>query len=229
MGRGVRALLILLGLAGGAGYLVGLALHAPTLRLLAKPLPVLCLAVGVAASGPDCYRRLITAGLLASVAGDVLLEMPARFLPGLLAFLVAHVLYIAAFVTDAPRLRLARALPFAAWVGLAYARLAPGLGDMRLPVAAYVAVIAIMMWRAAARVGHADPARLAKWSGLAGAVLFGLSDTLIAFDRFHAPIGGVRYPIILLYWLGQAGIAASSAPEVPPRRAPAFEFSGTSG
>ena len=40
-----------------------------------------------------------------------------------------------------------------------------------------------------------------------GAILFAASDTLIAFDRFHAPIVGVRYPIMLLYWAGQLGIA----------------------
>jgi len=208
--RAARWLLLCLGLAGVVVYLAGLALHAPTLRLVSKPLPVLCLAVAVAASGRDRYRRLIAMGLLTCLAGDVLLELPGRFLQGLVAFLFGHLLYIAAFLTDAPRLRVVRALPFAAWAGLAYLRLAPGLGDMALPVTVYVVVIATMMWRAAARVGQAGPPRLAEWSGLAGAVLFGLSDTLIAFDRFHAPIAGVRYPIMLLYWLGQAAIAGSS-------------------
>ncbi len=51
--------------------------------------------------------------------------------------------------------------------------------------------------------------------GLLGAVSFGASDTLIAFDRFAAPIPGVRWPIMILYWLGQSGIAASAQ---DPRR-----------
>ena len=34
--------------------------------------------------------------------------------------------------------------------------------------------------------------------------------TLIAFDRFHAPIPGASLPIMALYWLGQWGIAAST-------------------
>ena len=46
--------------------------------------------------------------------------------------------------------------------------------------------------------------------GLAGAVAFGASDTIIAFDRFSAPIAGARWPIMTLYWLGQCGIAASA-------------------
>jgi hypothetical protein len=45
---------------------------------------------------------------------------------------------------------------------------------------------------------------------LAGAILFALSDTLIAFDRFHSPVAGARLPIILLYWAGQVGIAMSA-------------------
>jgi hypothetical protein len=44
----------------------------------------------------------------------------------------------------------------------------------------------------------------------AGAVLFGMSDTLIGLDRFHAALPDARLPIILLYWLGQLGIAAST-------------------
>ncbi len=46
----------------------------------------------------------------------------------------------------------------------------------------------------------------------------GASDTLIAFDRFHAPIAGVRLPILLLYWLGQWGIAASTVPALTTAR-----------
>jgi uncharacterized membrane protein YhhN len=64
-----------------------------------------------------------------------------------------------------------------------------------------------MMWRAAARWGDHPGATAA----LLGAILFGLSDTLIAIDRFRAPIPGApAFAIIVLYWAGQAGIAASA-------------------
>lgn len=191
------ALLYLTGLVGGPA------------RLALKPVPVLALAAWVAWR---CHRPLgwlTAAGLLLSAVGDVLLET-GRFLPGLCAFLCAHLAYVAAFVSVTRRPALARALPFVAWGAGAFALLGPGLGSMALPVAAYVAVIMIMMWRAAARLGsHRTPA-LAALVGLAGAVAFGLSDTLIALDRFDAPIAGVRLPIMLLYWLGQWGIAASA-------------------
>jgi uncharacterized membrane protein YhhN len=66
-----------------------------------------------------------------------------------------------------------------------------------------------MMWRAAARIGASPRGFCAAAIGLAGALLFAASDTLIALDRFHASIPGARYPIIALYWLGQLGLATS--------------------
>jgi uncharacterized membrane protein YhhN len=117
------------------------------------------------------------------------------------------------------RAALARALPFAAWGLVTFNLLRPGLGTLALPVGAYVVVITIMMWRAAARVGS-PRARGAAWLGLAGAIAFGASDTLIAVTRFLQPIEGVRVPIMLLYWFGQWGIAASvAAASAGPREA----------
>ena len=45
---------------------------------------------------------------------------------------------------------------------------------------------------------------------LVGAVLFMLSDTLLALNKFGEPIAGAGYAVILLYWFGQLGIAASA-------------------
>jgi len=190
-------------------YFAGLALALPDLRFAVKPFPALALAAWVALRCSRPLGRLTAAGLVLSAAGDVLLEA-GRFLPGLLAFLAAHFAYVAAFLTADRRPALGRALPFLAWGVGAEALLRPGLGPMALPVAVYVAVICAMMWRAAARVGSPGTPALAALLGLAGAVAFGASDTLIAFDRFATPIPGVRWPIMILYWLGQTGLAASA-------------------
>jgi len=180
-----------------------------SLRVVAKPVPVLALASWVLAAAPTAFGGLVAAGLLLSALGDLLLEL-GLFLPGLVAFLCAHLLYLAAFVRVETRPALGRALPFGAWGALALFVLWPGLGAMAVPVAVYVAVICTMMGRAAARVGSASTPALAAWLGLSGAVAFGASDTLIAFDRFHAPLPGVAWPVMALYWLGQSGIAASA-------------------
>jgi uncharacterized membrane protein YhhN len=210
-------LLALLGVAAALLYLGGLVTGLP--RLALKPVPALALAAWVALRCRRPLGRLTSAGLLLSAIGDVLLDA-GRFLPGLFAFLAGHVAYIAAFLSVERRPALGRALPFVAWGAGTFALLRPGLGSMAVPVAVYVAVIMIMMWRAAARVGSRRTPALAAMLGLAGAVAFGVSDTLIAFARFDAPIPGVRLPILLLYWLGQWGIAASAVLGCGTRRGP---------
>jgi uncharacterized membrane protein YhhN len=199
--------LALVGLAAVAAYVVGLASGQPGLCLAAKPVPVLCLTLWTMAR-PSRYARLLALGLLVSMAADVAIEW--SFLAGLGLFLVAHLVYVAAFLVGPTRLRLPRALPVLAALGIAYHAVAPGLGSLKGPVVAYMAAIGTMVWRAAARVGRGERARPGEWSALLGAVAFAASDTLIALDRFEAPIPGARYAIILLYWAGQLGIALSS-------------------
>jgi uncharacterized membrane protein YhhN len=190
-------------------FFVGLAADLPALRIAAKALPALVLAVWVALRCPRALGRLTAAGLLLSAIGDALLET-GLFVAGLLAFLSANLAYLGAFLSADRRPALGRALPFLAWGLGAFALLRTGLGAMALPVGVYVAVVCSMMWRAAARVGSPGTPALAAALALVGAVSFGASDTLIAFDRFSAPIPGVRWPIMVLYWLGQSGIAASA-------------------
>lgn len=187
-------------------YLAGLAVEAPTLRLLSKPVPALALAALVLSGRGDGYAAALAGGLVLSALGDVLLEVPGHFVAGLATFLGAHLAYTAAFVREERRWRIGRALPFALWLLGAFVWIRPGLGEMTVPVVVYMLAIGTMMWRAAARWGDHAGARAA----LAGAVLFGLSDTLIAIDRFRAALPGAAYAIILLYWAGQAGIAASA-------------------
>jgi alkenylglycerophosphocholine/alkenylglycerophosphoethanolamine hydrolase len=146
--------------AAAAVYVGGLAFgpDAASVRLCAKPIPAMVLALLVAASGRGRYPRAIAIGLLLSAVGDVLLEFPQRFVPGLVAFLLAHLAYTTAFLTDERRGRLARAVPFAAWLLAAFLWLRPGLGPMVGPVVVYMFAIGAMMWRAAARVGGPDEA-----------------------------------------------------------------------
>ena len=134
-------------------------------------------------------------GLLTSAAADVAIE--GSFLGGVALFLFAHVLYVAAFVTDERALYAWRALPFALCAASMYAFLRPRLGALAVPVGAYVVAIAAMMWRAAARVRAGEAA--GRWA-LFGALAFGLSDSLLALHRFHQPLPGASVAIMLTYW-----------------------------
>ena len=203
-----RQSVVAVGALGVAVYMMGLASGSATLCLAAKPIPVLCL-VFWSATRAGRYARLVTLGLAISMIADVAIEW--TFLGGLGLFLLAHIVYLAAFLSGRPPLRLLRALPVLAVLAAAYSVIAPGLGSLQKPVIAYMFAVGAMVWRASARVGqHAAP-RSAELSALAGAVCFAASDTLLALDRFHSPIQGASYGIMLLYWTGQFGIARSAS------------------
>ena len=204
----LRPLTLLAGTAALA-FLLGIHFDHYPLRLLSKPVPVLCLAYLAFTAGTP-YGRRIGWGFLACVTGDLLLEL-GHFLPGVAAFFTGHVLYITAFLARTRTLHPLYLLPFAAWAVALMLHLRPGLqvAGMLVPVGAYSAAIAVMMWRAAALRPAAGFNRFAILA-LVGAVLFGLSDSLIAIDRFQEPLGVMgRYAIILLYWAGQGLIGGS--------------------
>src|SRR5205809_5919313 len=154
---GVALVLVL-----GAAHVAARAAGARAVADLSKAVPIALLA-GLVAAEPapvgQAYRWLVFAGLLCSLGGDVWLLFPRGFVAGLLHFLVAHLLYIAAFVPggpwDAPVWALLAAFALVSLATLRY--LWPHLGRERAPVAVYVSVIAVMGWRPAARAIAASP------------------------------------------------------------------------
>lgn len=177
-----------------------------------KPLTTLAiLAVAARARAvPAGYRVPIVLGLAFALVGDVLLMLPAdRFVAGLASFAVTHVCYLTAFRSDA---RLGgQKLPFLLLAGVAAGVLAllwPGLGPgLGLPVAVYAVLLAAMAAQAVSRALELDTAgsRLAA----AGALLFLLSDTLLAVDRFRFPLAADRVAVLATYWAAQWLIAWS--------------------
>ncbi len=214
--------LLAIGLIAAAVYVFAMWAILPTLELITKGIPVLCLIVWLAGLPRDRFATLIMAGLVVSLVADLVLQWDRSwFLPGLLIFLVAQLIYIAAFVGVTRRGSWMRLVPFAAWGVIAFLILSPYLSDLLLPVAVYMIAIVSMMWRAAALVGAAGQSRDFELAALLGAVAFGLSDTLLALNRFiwhdtltffninqAAPF--VSTLVIVLYWLGQWGIALSA-------------------
>lgn len=176
-----------------------------------KPLATLALvALVLLAGAPSRYRRWVSVGLSASLAGDILLMLPqGLFIPGLLAFLMAHVCYIVAFAEESGGVRAPRltALPVYAIAGAILAYLWPTLGAMRVPVAGYVAVISTMAWQALARwqVHRRFDTALAA----AGSVFFLASDAALAIRKFSAPFAAASLVIMATYYAAQLLIALS--------------------
>lgn len=194
---------VLFSIAGVAMLLffVGLYTENQTLRLAVKVFPVLSLAFLIT---PDtAFRKYVMAGLLFSALGDILLEIPANlFVFGLLAFLIGHINYIIAFVKRNSERQWLAGLFFYAVGGLIYYKLYPGLGAMKIAVAAYVFVILTMAWRAFVQRNYG---RYGLWA-FVGAVFFVFSDSIIAFNKFHIPIESARWLIMPSYWGAQFAI-----------------------
>jgi alkenylglycerophosphocholine/alkenylglycerophosphoethanolamine hydrolase len=199
-----------LGLAAVVAYFIAHFLGWHTLALLMKPMPVLCLLAFLL----PVHNRdagLIAAGLVLSALGDVLLEAsPALFLPGLVAFLLAHVAYVIAYLGRTSRFQLMRLVPVALFSGAAFHLLEPHLGAMRGPVIAYMVVISIMLWRAMAQIGADGTGGLRPWLATIGAWMFAISDLMVAWSRFVDPEASMQVPLLLLYWAGQTAIASST-------------------
>jgi len=179
------------------------------LRVGLKPVPVLCLLVWVwSASG--AYAGLISAGLLLSAAGDVLLEGGGErsFMTGLVAFLGAHVAYITAFTSRTTALEPWWAVPVAVYGGAVLAWLWPHIASLRMAVLLYVVLLCAMVWRAAV-FSFAPAGPGGAWVAAAGAALFALSDTLLAHARFVRSWRYSHVAVMIFYWMGQLGIACS--------------------
>ncbi len=145
------------------------------------------------------YRAATLAGLAWSLAGDVFLMLPGdRFIFGLGSFLVAHLFYIGAFVSDGGF----RASPvllgsFGLYYVLLITALRPHLGPLAAPVAVYGLALSTMGWQAAERwaVRRTGPAAAAA----AGALLFVVSDSVLAVNRFVGPFCAGRLVIMTTY------------------------------
>ncbi|MCF6759456.1 lysoplasmalogenase [Pseudomonas fragi] len=201
---------LILAILGAVTYLYGVSTHAMVLCLLTKPVPVLAL-LGWLHSGPvSPYRHWISIGLGFSLLGDILLAWPQDlFVFGLGAFLFAHLAYLKAYLADCRRAAVpALILALLAGGSLLSVMASQGLGDLLVPVGVYALAISAMLWRALARLGSGVPKRSAALAA-AGALAFVVSDSLIGIDRFVQPFSAAPYLIILSYWLGQWGIAAS--------------------
>lgn len=190
------------------------------LHWLAKPAATLLIAAIAWQARPAAdafYRRAVLAGMLLSCAGDIALMLPIdAFVPGLVAFLLAHLCYIAAFRRglQAGRGLLGAFVLLAAFASINVAGLWPHLPmPMRVPVLAYVVVLALMAVLALARYWkrpHADAleAGSARWAA-GGALLFVASDSLLAWDRFGGGLPMASLLVLSTYYAAQYAIARS--------------------
>jgi len=210
----VRAAIPIRAIAGvvicGALAIAGDELRLAGLTILFKPLATLLL-FAVVGRPKTRFAWAVYAGILLSLVGDIALLSDAdmAFAVGLSAFLLAHVSYIAAnlMVGRLQRHVLLVALVVLGTTIVTLSLARPTALPLRIATIVYGTVITTMVVSASATIGgRLAGARLAA----VGAVLFYISDSSLALNRFYHPIPHEAYLALGVYWLGQIGIALAA-------------------
>lgn len=191
------------------------------LEYVTKPGTMLALLAWLwAVSGFDGQLLWFALGIILSLAGDIFLMLPAQpLLAGLIAFLLAHLAYIIGLNPAWPPLD-AASLILAAFVGLTalriYRRIAAGLIARRveqllIPVLVYTVTISLMLLSASLALVKPEWQAGAALLVSGGALLFFISDTLLAWNEFIERLPNGPVFVMLTYHLGQVGIVVGAA------------------
>jgi uncharacterized membrane protein YhhN len=193
-------------------YLIILYLDLDGFDWYMKPvlLPILITAVVVSESFPT--KKILLIALTFSWIGDIILLFADKgeiyFIFGLVAFLLSHLVYILLFskqentrINEKKEIFWLGALAILAYFFIMIDTLFPKLGDLKIPVIVYAVVITTMLF-------FAFKGSL-KWTTpannyiLVGAIVFVSSDSILAFNKFYAPITHASFYIMLTYCLAQ--------------------------
>jgi uncharacterized membrane protein YhhN len=203
-----------------AGNITGILIKNNVLQYVSKPLIVISLALYFATlTGKDKNKlgRWILFALFFSWVGDILLLFqeaePDFFLLGLAAFLIAHIFYIIFFhrirVLENIRSRIAFVFVVAVYYAALIIWLSPYLEEMKLPVRIYGIVISFMLLLALHMLFSRNKIA-GKWMVI-GAVLFVISDSILAVNKFYQPFEMAGVLVMLTYGMAQLFLVKGSA------------------
>lgn len=177
-----------------------------------KPLTmVFIIAIALLVREPKTYfyKYAIIGGLIFSLCGDIFLMLPSdQFIAGLISFMIAHIIYIIAFMQGRTRqYKLILLIPFVISGIIIFSLLSAHLGNLKIPVLVYIVVILIMGWQATDRWRfYRDQAALIAF---VGAMLFILSDAILALNRFREAFELSRLLTLSTYFTAQWFFACS--------------------
>jgi uncharacterized membrane protein YhhN len=192
--------------------LLGMQLGVTWLHVIAKPLLMPLLIAMLFYSGiAGTKKKWILIGLFFSWLGDLFLlldsKVPIFFIVGLGSFLITHIFYILYFLSiENSSPSLLKKQPLLIVLTLCYGSalvvlLFPYLGDLKIPVILYAAVICTMLL-CSLHISRKLPAPSNSYF-VAGALLFVLSDSLLAINKFYQPFAFAGTLIMLTYCAAQ--------------------------
>lgn len=181
-----------------------------SLHYFTKPLIVISLLIFFFTQSkhlPKTTRTPMILALVFSLIGDIALLFdglnPNYFMIGLASFLFAHVIYIFVFLKqrDPRKSPMSFMVAMMVYATLLFYILKDGLGELLLPVIIYMMVILSMSTTAFLRLKHPDNTSY-NWVFI-GALLFMMSDSILAVDKFYQPLTLSSISIMLTYAMAQ--------------------------
>jgi uncharacterized membrane protein YhhN len=152
-------------------------------------------------------NQLVLAAVFFSLLGDIFLMFDGYFIAGLGSFLIAHIFYIYAFRREAARYFSKKELFLPCILVLVYGyfllmHILPNVAlPLKTPITVYSLTILMMLLTVLHRFGRV-PSTSFWWVSM-GAVLFVLSDSMIALNKFVAPFPMAGVLIMATYGVGQ--------------------------
>jgi uncharacterized membrane protein YhhN len=183
-------------------YMLGLFYVVDFLWLL-KIIPIVILVIGVLSTQASFTRSVLLVALAFSACGDLLLAFD-KFIFGVAAFLLAQLSYALIFKTywQGITTRWVVSIMLLVYMLLMAWLLLPSLGDLKIPVIAYLLAIGVMGFLAV------QSSLNMRWAIL-GAMVFIISDSLIAINKFVHPIPFESYWIMSTYYAAQFMLVTS--------------------
>ena len=186
------------------------------LEYVAKPAVMICLFIWLITTS-DLKGALLWfgIGILFSLAGDIFLMFKERFfIGGLIAFLLAHIAYLVGFNITYPQTLDVWAIAISIIVGVSAVRLLRRIvvavrntqPRLVFPVFVYSIVITLMLLSALLTLFRPEWKSTPAYLVSLGAFLFYISDIILAWNKFIAPITNGRLFIMTNYHLGQIAI-----------------------
>ena len=191
-------------------YLATLPLTPYMAQFLPKALPIGVLAVFAYIKLSAMPRYMVLMALLFSLAGDISLALPfaESFITGLSCFFLAHLSYAACFANlnrhkpkalssdiISPNVKWLISLTIVSFTAVMAGHILPASGSLFYPVVAYISVITLMgltaVWSAQTKLI------------VTGALLFVISDAILAQSVFKTPLPLSTFWVMTTYYAAQ--------------------------
>ncbi len=176
------------------------------LETYAKPMLLTLLAVVYLASANKPIFWYVL-GMFFCFVGDVLLMFKGAnfFMYGLAAFLLGHIVYIKITASFLPKdltvKMITSAFPFVVFFGVLMYLIYPNLHEMLIPVVVYG--VTISTFGSVAFLNYREDKSTENSWLFIGAIIFILSDSLIALNKFYEPNELYGVTIMITYILAQ--------------------------